>query len=97
VILENLTLLHDYARYGSDSDFVKKKIPDTRHILDYFQSYQQADRSLKNVPQWMFTDWATAPDLNAGTVPIGTDGTSAVLDLQLLWAYQVAADLERSE
>ncbi len=87
-------MLYDYARYGSDLDFVKKKIGGTRQILDYFQGYQQADGSLKKVPQWMFTDWVTAKDWQAGTAPMSADGTSAVLDLQLLWAYQVAADLE---
>jgi alpha-L-rhamnosidase len=87
-------MLHDYARYGSDLDFVKKKIGGTRQILDYFHGYQQADGSLKNVPQWMFTDWVTAKDWRAGIAPMSAEGTSAVLDLQLLWAYQVAADLE---
>lgn len=87
-------MLHDYARYGSDLEFVKKKIGGTRQILEYFKGYQQADGSLKNVPQWMFTDWVTAKDWRAGTAPMSPDGTSAALDLQLLWAYQVAADLE---
>jgi hypothetical protein len=66
-----------------------------RQILNYFKSYQQADGSLKNVPQWMFTDWVdNQKDWRFGTGPMSPNGTSAVLDFQLLWAYQVAADLE---
>lgn len=88
-------MLQDYARYGSDMNFVKSKIGGVRQIIDYFKSYQQADGSLKSVPQWMFTDWVdNAKDWRAGIGPMSANGTSAVLDLQLLWAYQVAADLE---
>jgi hypothetical protein len=88
-------MLQDYARYGADIEFVKSKIGGTRQILDYFKSYQQADGSLKNTPQWMFTDWVdNQKEWRAGIGPISANGTSAVLDFQLLWAYQVAADLE---
>lgn len=90
-------MLQDYARYGSDVSFIKQKLSGVHQILDYFKSYQQADGSLKNVPQWMFTDWVdNAKDWRAGIAPMSANGTSAVLDFQLLWAYQVAADLERN-
>ncbi len=87
-------MLQDYMRYGKDVDFVKNKLSGARQIMDYFRNYQQADGSLKDVPQWMFTDWVTAKDWKSGTGPMGKDGTSALLDLQLLLTYQVAADLE---
>lgn len=88
-------MVHDYSRYGADTEFIKSKIGGTRQILDYFKSYQQADGSLKNVPQWMFTDWVdNSKDWRAGTGPMSANGTSAVLDFQLLWAYQIASDLE---
>ncbi len=88
-------MLQDYSRYGVDMDFVKSKLSGTRHILEYFKNYQQADGSLKGVPQWTFTDWVDdSKDWQEGVGPIGADGTSALLDLQLLLAYQTAADLE---
>lgn len=88
-------MLQDYSRYGADTDFVKSKMGGVRQILEYFKSYQQTDGSLKNTPQWMFTDWVdNAKEWKAGVGPMSTNGTSAVLDFQLLWAYQVAADLE---
>ena len=88
-------MLHDYSRYGSDAGFVKNKISGTREILNYFKNYQQTNGSLKNVPQWMFTDWVdNNKEWKFGVGPMGADGTSAILDLQLLWAYQLAADLE---
>ncbi len=88
-------MLQDYARYGADIEFVRNKLSGTRQILSYFKSYQQADGSLKNTPQWMFTDWVdNFKEWKAGIGPMSANGTSAVLDFQLLWAYQVAADLE---
>jgi alpha-L-rhamnosidase len=74
--------------------FVKGKLGGVRSILGYFKNYQQADGSLKNVPQWMFSDWVEAKNWQAGIGPMSANGNSAMLDMQLLWAYQVAADLE---
>lgn len=87
-------MLHDYWMYGGDSSFINDKLAGARQVLKYFRGYQQPDGSLKGVPYWMFTDWVNAKDWNAGTGPIGKDGSSALLDLQLLWAYQLAADME---
>jgi hypothetical protein len=88
-------MLQDYSRYGPDTNFIKSKIVGVRQILEYFNSYQLPDGSLKNTPQWMFTDWVEAKEWKSGVGPIGANGTSAMLDLQLLWAYQVALDLEQ--
>lgn len=87
-------MLHDYSRYGSDMDFIKRKMGGVRQVLEYFKNHQQADGSLKNVPHWMFTDWVDHQDWKSGVGPMSANGTSAILDIQLLWAYQVAADLE---
>jgi len=67
-----------------------------RQVLWFFSNYQQADGSLKNVPYWNFTDWAEAKGWKHGIPPIGKNGNSAILDLQLLIAYQEAAELEKS-
>ncbi len=87
-------MLHDYSRYGPDLDFIKGRVSGTRQILEYFHHYEQADGSLKNVPQWMFTDWVEFENWRAGIGPMSDDGTSGILDLQLLLAYQTAAELE---
>jgi len=42
----------------------------------------------------MFTDWVEKKDWISGTGPVGKDGSSSLIDLQLLWAYELAADLE---
>jgi alpha-L-rhamnosidase len=87
-------MLNDYWMYRNDASFVKQFLPGVRQVLDFFSRYQQPDGSLKNAPYWEFTDWAEGKGWKSGMAPFGQDGSSAALDLQLLWAYQIAAVLE---
>jgi alpha-L-rhamnosidase len=89
-----IAILHDYWWYRNDTAFVKSFLPGTRQVLNYFSQFQQADGSLLNPPYWMFTDWVRGKGWSNGVPPKGTDGNSAVLDLQLVLAYQTAADME---
>ncbi len=89
-------MLHDYWRYRPDPDFVKNKLAGARQILHFFNQYQQEDGSLKNAPYWEFTDWAQAEGWDRGVAPIGKNGNSAALDIQLCWTYQLAAELENA-
>lgn len=86
-------MVHDYMMYGADSSFVMDKLPGERQILNYFKGFQDADGSLKNLPNWFFADWVK--EWQRGMAPVGKEGSSAMLDLQLLIAYQYAADLEQ--
>jgi alpha-L-rhamnosidase len=87
-------VLHDYWMYRPDSNFIKDKLPGERAVLDFFSKYQQADGSLKGMPYWTFVDWADSKDWQSGKPPIGSKGGSSILDLQLLIAYQLAAEME---
>ena len=87
-------MLHDYMMYGRDSTYLKNKLAGERQILNYFRNYQGSDGSVRGVPYWMFTDWVERKDWISGTGPVGKDGSSSLIDLQLLWAYELAADLE---
>jgi hypothetical protein len=89
-------MVHDYWRYRPDEAFVKEKLSGTRQVLSDFQRFQQPDGSLKNIPYWIFTDWVDATGWKDGVAPIGENGNSAILDLQLMWTYQLAAELERA-
>jgi len=85
-------VLHDYWMYRPDSLFIKGKLQGERAVLDFFSQYQQSDGSLKGTPYWTFVDWAD--QWGNGVPPIGSKGGSAMFDLQLLTAYQQAADME---
>jgi len=85
-----ICMLHDYWMYRGDNDFIKNKLQGERGVLDFFSKYQQADGSLKDTPYWAFVDWAG----NMWGEVKGKDGSAAIYDLQLLWAYQWAAEME---
>ena len=87
-------MLYDYWMYGKDTAFIKNKLPGARQVLNYFRNYQRSDGSLVNVPYWMFTDWVETKGWVEGVAPSGADSTSSNIDLQLLFAYQVAAEME---
>jgi hypothetical protein len=90
-------MLHDYSMYRNDTSFLKEKLPGTREILSFYQRYQQADGSLLELPYWKFTDWLdNRKGWDYGEAPQGKKGYSSVLDLQLLWTYQVTAEMENS-
>ncbi|BCS33590.1 hypothetical protein TBR22_A28170 [Luteitalea sp. TBR-22] len=85
-------MVHDYWRYQDDEAFVRAQLPGMRAVLEYFAARQGPDGHLRDVGWWNFVDWVDAwPN---GVPPVGKAGESAPLDLQLLLAYQYAADLE---
>ncbi|HUM66370.1 MAG TPA: alpha-rhamnosidase, partial [Chitinophagaceae bacterium] len=86
-------MVHDYYRYRNDPTFVKGKLSGIRQVLSFFESYQQYDGSLKDVPYWVFTDWVESNGWDFGMAPKGKQGESAVLDLTLLLAYRMAGEL----
>ena len=77
-----------------ETAIIKKKLAGERQILKYFRNYQQEDGSLKNIPYWIFTDWVEKKGLDFRHRSGRKDGSSSLMDLQLLWAYELAADLE---
>lgn len=85
-----ICMLHDYWMYRNDSNFVKDKLIGERDVLNFFSKYQQPDGSIKDMPYWAFVDWSG----NFAGGSQGSDGCAAVFDLQLLLAYQSAAEME---
>lgn len=87
-------MLYDYWMYRDDDGFIKNKLEGERAILNFFSKYEQADGSIKDLPYWIFVDWADGKDWHHGAPPIDRDGSSAIIDLQVLWAYEWAARME---
>lgn len=81
-------MVYDYWMYRDDDTFVKGKLMGVRGVLDFFSKYQLPDGSLKKTPYWAFVDWSGNMGGGLGS------GSAAIYDLQLLWAYQWAADME---
>ncbi|RYE13628.1 MAG: alpha-rhamnosidase, partial [Sphingobacteriales bacterium] len=93
-------MLHDFYMYRNDNDVIKNKLPGVRGILNFFSKYQGSDGSVVKPPYWNYVDGPIkGPNSGAwfiGIPPLGSDGCSAITDLQLLWAFQWAATLENA-
>src|SRR5579885_89093 len=87
-------MLHDYWMYRDDPGLVKAMLPGVRSVLSWFAARQKPNGSLGKLPWWNYVDWVR--QWPAGVPPLQPDGSSAILDLQLLAAFQWAADLERA-
>ena len=87
-------MVHDYWRYVDDPGFVREMLPGVRAVLAFFHRYQQPGGWLGEMPWWTYVDWVER--WPRGTPPRGQDGATAPIDLQLLLAYQYAADLEKA-
>jgi alpha-L-rhamnosidase len=89
-------MVHDYWMYRGDEAFIRSMLPGTREVLHFFSTFQQPDGSLNGLPYWIFSDWVTSNGWKDGVAPLGKAGNSSILDFQLLWAYRIAAEMERS-
>ena len=85
-------MLHDYWMYQDDPAFVARMLPGVRAVLWFFAARQQANGSLGRMPWWNFVDWTK--EWGDGVPPVLAGGNSAPLDLQLLLAWQWAAEME---
>ena len=88
-------MVHDYWMYVDDPQFVKEMMPGVRAVLGFYAQFQEETGSLRKMPWWNFVDWVK--QWPGGVPPANADGaSSAALDLQLLLAYNWAADLEKA-
>ena len=93
--LSYIYAMHDYLMYGADTQFVLDLVPGAEQILNYFSRYQLPDGRVRNLPGWNFSDWVNnRKDWQNGAPRRGADGCSILMDLQLLYALQMMAEME---
>jgi alpha-L-rhamnosidase len=86
-------MVHDFWMHRDDPEYVRRHLPGTRTVLDWFIQHQSGDGLLDRVPWWPFVDWTD--DFESGVPPQDADGGSAPMTLQFIEALRNAADLER--
>jgi hypothetical protein len=87
-------MVHDYWRYRDDPAFVKRQLPGTRAVLDYYLAKQRDDGLVGWIPWWTFLDWSA--DFDSGVPPQDENGGSTGISLQMVNALREAADLEQA-
>jgi alpha-L-rhamnosidase len=84
-------MVHDFWRYRDDAAFVRRELPGTRSVLDFYLRHVRQDGLVGYVPWWNFVDWA----FQDGVPPLDAErGGSVPITLQMVNALREAADLE---
>jgi hypothetical protein len=85
-------MVHDFAMWRGDLDFVRSLMPGVRAVLDAFRTYLGEDGLLHAPDGWNFMDWV--PGWGGG-MPAGAEvGVSGLLNLQLVLMAKQASELE---
>ncbi|HWD91572.1 MAG TPA: alpha-L-rhamnosidase C-terminal domain-containing protein [Verrucomicrobiae bacterium] len=85
-------MLHDYAYWRNDPDFVRAHAIGLRSMLAQFEPYENRDGLLENLPGWPFMDWVAG--WRDGDAPDGVHGISALNNLLYVYALQKSAEVE---
>lgn len=87
-------MVHDYAEYHADRQFVRDRLQGVRSVLTWFKQYWRPDGLLTKLPYWSFVDWTPEgvkmPSYDA-------EGQSCLVTLEYLGALEQAKDLEARE
>ena len=87
-------MLHDYAFWRNDPEFVRARVIGLRSMLEHFEPYVNGDGLLENLPGWPFMDWV--PQWKTGNAPDAVNGVSALNNLLYVYALQKSAAVEES-
>jgi hypothetical protein len=85
-------MVHDFWTWRDDPAFVRRQLPGTRTVLEWFTARVRPDGLLGHLPWWNFVDWCD--EFESGVPPEDEGGGSTLLTLQLVGALREAADLE---
>lgn len=87
-----ICMLHDFMMWRNDVDWLKKRVPGMRCLLENFRALLQEDGLLHGLPGWSFIDWVD--EWKGGVPPTDDTGILPIINLQFVYALQKAADIE---
>jgi hypothetical protein len=89
-----VAMVHDYWMLRDDPAFVRRFLPGTRGVLDWFAQRVDSTGLVGPLPWWGFVDWTDAWE--RGVPPGGETGHSTAITLQYVYALDRAAELEEA-
>ncbi len=87
-----IAMVHDFALWRGDLDFVRTLLPGVRAVLDAHRTQVGPDGVFSTLDGWNFMDWVDG--WNSGTPPGAQWGVSGIANLQLAHVAGLAAELE---
>ena len=100
-----VAMVHDYALWRGDADFVRGLLPGVRAVCDYFAGLIDADGLMSAPDGWNFTDWVKTtndqrkyaggdPKWKRGVPPTGAWEKSGVLNWHAALVFRLAGEVE---
>jgi len=84
-------MVHDFALWRGDKDFVRRRMPSVRNVLEAFMTFKNSNGLIECPPGWNFIDWV--PEWFDG-VPYGADSISSIINWYVVYALSLAARIE---
>lgn len=91
-----VAMLHDFAFWRDDPDFVRNMMPGARAVTDYFLGCRNADGLVEAPRGWNFMDWVREEEWHTGAPPDGQWGVSGMINWQFALVLTQLAELEES-
>ncbi len=96
-------MVHDFALWRDEPEFVKSLLPGVRGVCDYFASLINEQGLMRAPDGWNYGDWVGvskltpegAPKWTNGVPPDGELGVSGVLNWQMITTLRLASELEK--
>lgn len=85
-------MVYDYALWRGDREFIKKRMPGVRNVLDALMSFRNDDGLLECLPGWNFIDWV--PNWVDGVPPTAESRPCGIINWYMVYALNLAARLE---
>ena len=87
-----IAMVHDFALWRDDAEFVRARLPGVRAVLESFARRVNQDHLLESGQGWNFVDWV--PGWKDGMPAEADHGISGVLNWHFIYTLQLAAELE---
>lgn len=85
-------MVHDFAFWRNEPDFVRARLPGVRTVCDAFLGFRGDDGLIRINRGWNFVDWV--PGWSDGVPPGADGGANATLNWQFVHALTMVATLE---
>lgn len=86
-------MLHDYALWRGDADFVAQRMRGARSVLDWYVGKLNHNGLVDCDEGWNFMDWV--PTWRDGVHPGMSYGPSGIMNFQFVYILHLAADIEQ--
>jgi hypothetical protein len=87
-----VAMVHDFAMWRGDLDFVRQNLSDVRGVMDAFMNCRNRDGLIEAPLGWNFMDWV--PTWKYGISKDGDAGVSGLINAKVAWVLKQAAELE---